>query len=143
MSGVKKFSELSKEELIKRVTNSCCYRCDMIQDVINSEGYWSCSRMDCYTICCDNCINWREEIDQKDDDGYCCEECRKKEEEWEKCLCGKCGEELGADCSGGCNNKGATCICNDCGEEEEPKWVEDNLKSIVIGKIKKTRKLKQ
>jgi len=84
MSGVKKFSELSKEELVKRIANSCCYRCEIFQDVENCKGYWTCSYCDT-TICCDSCAVWSEDIDQNEDkdNGFCCEECAKKEKEEE------------------------------------------------------------
>lgn len=83
MSGIKKFSELSKEELIKRISLSCCYKCETF---VEFNKYWSCQACEC--VCCDDCVEEgdvdNEELEE--DCGFVCKECQKKylEEKKEK-----------------------------------------------------------
>jgi hypothetical protein len=86
MSGIKNFSKLSKEELVKRMSHACCYKCEMF---VEFDKYWSCQDCDCDCVCCDSCVEEgdvnNEELEE--DCGFICEECRpkwKKEEEKEK-----------------------------------------------------------
>jgi hypothetical protein len=84
MSGIKKFSDLSKEELIKRMSHACCYKCETF---VEFNKHWSCQ--ECVCVCCDSCVEEgdvdNEELEE--DCGFICEECRpkwKKEEEKEE-----------------------------------------------------------
>jgi len=87
MSGIKKYLELSKEEVVKRLSLICCYRCDRVPNE-KYGNYWNCSG-GCECVCCDPCIR-DGDVDNKeigDDSGFFCEECQKKylkEEEEEK-----------------------------------------------------------
>ena len=78
MSGIKKYSELSKEEVVKRLSLICCYRCDRVPNE-KYGNYWNCSG-GCECVCCDPCI-MDGDVDNKeigDDSGFFCEECQKK-----------------------------------------------------------------
>ena len=44
--------------------------------------------------------------------------------EWD-CLCGVCGVDLGAECSGACDGKESKCVCSECGDKEEDEEDED------------------
>ena len=81
MSGIKKFSELSKEELISRISLACCYKCEQFQDLQTNDGYWNCSG-GCECVCCDSCIEVgdvdNKEIDENEDCGFYCGECKEK-----------------------------------------------------------------
>jgi hypothetical protein len=135
MSGIKKFSELSKEELIKRMSRACCYKCETF---VEYNKYWSCQ--DCECVCCDSCVEEgdvdNEELEE--DCGFYCEECREKflkekEEEKEKKkveekesdeeveeqenICDKCGVE---DDDVFVHPFGCVRLCSDCGKGQCP-----------------------
>lgn len=38
--------------------------------------------------------------------------------EWD-CLCGVCGVDLGAECSGACDGEDCKCVCGECGDKDE------------------------
>jgi len=101
MSGIKKFSELSKEELLKRMSRACCYKCEAF---VEFDKHWSCQGY-CDCVCCDSCVE-EDDVDNEEigeDSGFYCEECRKKYLEEEK------EEEY-------------------CEEHEQPKYNKDGLK---------------
>jgi len=87
MSGIKKFSELSKGELIKRLSRACCYKCETFQD-LESGKYWACIGCEC--VCCDSCVE-EGDVDNEEigeDCGFICNVCKeqflKEKEESEK-----------------------------------------------------------
>jgi hypothetical protein len=45
--------------------------------------------------------------------------------EWD-CLCGVCGVDLEAQCSGACDGKERKCVCSECGDKDEDFDVEDD-----------------
>lgn len=77
MSGIKKYSELSLEELIKRMSLICCHKCDRIH--IDSAGdHWSCIGCEC--VCCDSCVE-EGDVDNEEigeDCGFYCNICKEK-----------------------------------------------------------------
>jgi len=84
MSGIRKFSEFTKEELIKRMSHAYCYKCEF---PVCKDEHWSCQ--ECVCVCCDDCVEEgdvdNEELEE--DCGFICKECRpkwKKEEEKEE-----------------------------------------------------------
>ena len=110
MSGIKKFSELSKEELIKRMSRACCYKCETF---VEFNNHWTCQGCEC--VCCDSCVEEgdvdNEELEE--DCGFICEECRpnfKKEEEY----CEEHEQPDGLKCS--------ACIESESEEEAEEKF---------------------
>ena len=116
MSGIKNFSKLSKEELIKRMSHISCYKCEMF---VEFDKHWSCQ--ECVCVCCDSCVEEgdvnNEELEE--DCGFICKECRpkyKKEKE-EDNTCEECGVE---DDDVFVHPFGCVKLCNDCGKDQCP-----------------------